>query len=58
MPLSNEDKLRIREEEEFREQVRREKRLKLTEANRWKMYVFWVVLGAAAVLLYAMVRSH
>jgi hypothetical protein len=58
MALSNEDKQRIRQEEEFRLEVQRELKVKANETNRWKVYVFWLVLAAAAVLLYTLIRTH
>lgn len=57
MPLSNEDKQRIREEEAFREQVRQEQRAARVQADQWKIYVFWGVLMAVAILMFVVVRS-
>ena len=58
MPLSNEDKLRIREEEAFRSQLRDEQQKAQQAANQWKTLVFWLVLIAAAVLLFVVIRTR
>ncbi len=56
MPLSDQDKQRIREEETFRSQVRDELSRQGPD-NRLKFVLFWVVLIAVTVLLFAVVRS-
>jgi anti-sigma-K factor RskA len=54
MPLSEPDKQRIREEELYR--LTDEHRQAQHEATRWKMTVFWTVVVAAAILLFALMQ--
>jgi hypothetical protein len=62
MPLSDSEKQRIREEEQFRMQVREEYRAthppKGLPGAEWKTAIFWIVLVAAAVLLWSVMRAH
>jgi hypothetical protein len=55
MALSEQDKDRIREEEAYRMQVRREL---LRESNYTKTIVFWAVLLSTAILLFLVVHYH
>ena len=57
MALSNDDKQRIREEEAYRLQVRDELRAARRPSQGFKTAVFWIVLVAVAVLLFAVVRT-
>jgi hypothetical protein len=56
MPLSEQEKQRIREEETYRLQVRDELQKSASEPNRWKVAAFWSVLVAVAVLLFTLMR--
>ncbi len=55
MALSEQDKQRIREEEAYRMKVRQELAHQDPDARR-KAVIFWIVLVAAAIVLFWMLR--
>jgi len=57
MALTDEQQQRIREEEIERIRVRNELTQGTQRQSAYKMFIFWSVLIAAAVLLWSVVRS-